>query len=565
MRKLKLKAIAALFAAAALSACGGGGGGEPIEGPPPAPAPGPAPSPGPAPAPVPVPPPPPAPSAPFNTLGSTAATLAADATLGFSGANGNLITVDDPDSDVLTTTLTVSAGTLRVTGGSGATIGGDGTAEVTVAGTIAQINAALNGMVFTAPSTAQTVVLIVATEDASTPTPLSDIDEFSLTITAAPMPGFQSFEPALNVLGQPNFDSGSSGPPTQRNLLRPRGAVAISESGRIYVPDTGHNRVLVFSSGAGPGSLAQLRLGQPSFSAGGARIEQGSHPEAAHVAIAGGRMAVAEPFAHRVSLYASVPTASTHLPVGLLGQHSFDGTLGGTCAGRVLNRPSSVAITPDAGKVLVADTGNSRVTIYNFFPLSAGTSPIPDVALGQTHPDCILDTVPSASSLNQPQGVWTDGTRVVVADTGNNRVLVWNTFPTVVNPVLRNGEPAHRVLGQANPSIVLPNRGAAVPGAETLNGPTHVASDGTRLAVADTGNHRVLIWDTFPNADGVPADRVLGQIEFDNMLANNPDQDGDSDGPSAEVFFSPGGLLFHNGKLYVTDRENNRVLVFDGQ
>ncbi|KQT08128.1 hypothetical protein ASG30_17020 [Ramlibacter sp. Leaf400] len=490
--------------------------------------------------------------------------MAAGASLTFNSANSNLVSVTDPDSATLTTVLTLSAGTMMLSSGGRATIGDNGTGEVTVSGTIADINVALDGMVFTAPDSAQTVILQIRTEDASTPTALSDTDEITLTITAVQLPGFQNFEPAVNVLGQPNFASGSSGPPTQRNLLGPRGAVAISESGRIYVPDTGHNRVLVFSSAAGPGSLAQLRLGQPSFSSGGARIEQGSHPEAAHVAIGDGRMAVAEPFANRISLYASVPTSTTQMPVGLLGQHSFDGTLQG-CNGRTLNQPSSVAITPDAGKVLVADRGNSRVTIYNFFPLSVGTSPAYDVSLGQTHPDCVLDPTPSSASMNQPTGVWTNGTQVVVADTGNHRVLIWNTFPSVVDPVAREGESAHRVLGQSNFTASLPNRGNSSPGAGTLNAPTHVASDGTRLAVADTGNHRVLIWDSFPNADGVPANRVLGQIDFDNMLANNPDQDGDSDGPSERVFFSPGGLLFHNGKLYVTDKDNNRILVFDGQ
>lgn len=34
--------------------------------------------------------------------------------------------------------------------------------------------------------------------------------------------------------------------------------------------------------------------------------------------------------------------------------------------------------------------------------------------------------------------------------------------------------------------------------ATSLNGPYMLASDGARLAVADFGNNRVLIWNSFP-------------------------------------------------------------------
>ena len=40
------------------------------------------------------------------------------------------------------------------------------------------------------------------------------------------------------------------------------------------------------------------------------------------------------------------------------------------------------------------------------------------------------DGVPTARTLASPTGVWSDGTRLVVADKSNNRVLIWNSFPT---------------------------------------------------------------------------------------------------------------------------------------
>ena len=59
------------------------------------------------------------------------------------------VSVADADSPALTTTLTVTSGTLSVTTGGGATILGNGTAAVTLSGSAAQINAALAGLSYT--------------------------------------------------------------------------------------------------------------------------------------------------------------------------------------------------------------------------------------------------------------------------------------------------------------------------------------------------------------------------------------------------------------------------------
>src|SRR5262249_57432928 len=87
--------------------------------------------------------------APVNTVPGAQAT--ADATsLVFSTGNGNAISVADADSQgaVEQISLTVSHGTLTLSGTSGLTVtaGANGTATMTVQGTLANINAALNGL-----------------------------------------------------------------------------------------------------------------------------------------------------------------------------------------------------------------------------------------------------------------------------------------------------------------------------------------------------------------------------------------------------------------------------------
>ena len=62
----------------------------------------------------------------------------------------------------------------------------------------------------------------------------------------------------------------------------------------------------------------------------------------------------------------------------------------------------------------------------------------------------------------------------------------------------RSNRPADIVLGQADFSGGLANRGADAPAADTLNWCYGVAIADGRLIVADTGNRRVLVWDAVP-------------------------------------------------------------------
>ena len=79
--------------------------------------------------------------APVNTVPG-AQSVAEDTILPIAG-----VSVADIDSSALTTTLSVANGILNVTAGAG--VSGNGSASVTIAGTAAQINAALAGLAYT--------------------------------------------------------------------------------------------------------------------------------------------------------------------------------------------------------------------------------------------------------------------------------------------------------------------------------------------------------------------------------------------------------------------------------
>src|SRR2546427_636999 len=132
-------------------------------------------------------------------------------------------------------------------------------------------------------------------------------------------------------------------------------------------------------------------------------------------------------------------------------------------------------------------------------PVCLGTA---DVVLGQ--PDFTTTNISlTAGGLRAPTAVASDGRVIAVADTDNNRVLIWSTIPT------RNGVPADIVVGQpdfTHGSIP----GGGVPNAKSMRGPPGVWIQNGRLFVADTQNHRVLIFNSVPTANGAAADLVLG-------------------------------------------------------
>lgn len=155
---------------------------------------------------------------------------------------------------------------------------------------------------------------------------------------------------------------------------------------------------------------------------------------------------------------------------------------------------------------------------------------------------------PTASWLYAPRGVWTDGTTVVAADTGNHRVLVWHTLPTA------DETPADVVLGQPDAHTEGPAAGGAGP-ARGLHLPTGVLVHEGRLVVADAWHHRVLVWDALPVRD-TPPDQVLGQAGPD---AVEPNAGGEA---SAATFYWPFGIAVVDGRFHVADTGNRRVLVW---
>lgn len=150
------------------------------------------------------------------------------------------------------------------------------------------------------------------------------------------------------------------------------------------------------------------------------------------------------------------------------------------------NHPGGVAVV--SGSLVLADRNNNRVFIWRGLPASGSVAPA--LVLGQSS----FDTNEPSSGLdglNWPTAVATDGTRLYVADTYNDRVLVWRSLPGA------NKQPADFAITRTS----------------GVSWPWGIWTDGRRLAVSATQGGRVLVWNRIPEGDQSP-DLTLRAADF---------------------------------------------------
>ncbi|MEM1022938.1 MAG: hypothetical protein AAGD10_14630 [Myxococcota bacterium] len=214
--------------------------------------------------------------------------------------------------------------------------------------------------------------------------------------------------------------------------------------------------------------------------------------------------------------------------------------------------PRSAFLAGSDGPLLIADTGHHRVVVHHRLPKEDGREA--DLVLGQpdfhTEGRNALRDEPTAETMNVPTGICRFGEGLAVADSWNNRVLVWRNMP------VHSSQPADFVLGQGDFEHQRPNRDGE-PRADTMHWPFQVMVHGGRLYVCDAGNRRVLVWRDLPGETGQPADFALGQADLESRSDNG--------GKSADARSVrwPHDMTIHGGRLLVSDAGNNRVLAWN--
>jgi sugar lactone lactonase YvrE len=210
-----------------------------------------------------------------------------------------------------------------------------------------------------------------------------------------------------------------------------------------------------------------------------------------------------------------------------------------------IDGPTAVTIDSNTGKVFVSDTNGDRVLRYASASSLKNGAPA-EAVLGQTN---FFDQADSTTrtTLNDPEGMFVDRFgRLWLADRSNNRVLLFEAAS-----FRASGSQADRVFGQ--PDFTTSSTAAA---ANKMIGPSSVWVDSSdRLWVADSGNHRVLRFDSISTKpSGASANGVLGQVNFTTGTA----------GSGAAGMQNPRGIAVSpSGSLFVACQNANRILRYD--
>jgi uncharacterized repeat protein (TIGR01451 family) len=304
------------------------------------------------------------------------------------------------------------------------------------------------------------------------------------------------------VLGQPGLNTNgiNAGGVSASSLQEPRGLALNTQSPRLFVADSGNNRVLSWPNPAAfsNNQAADVILGQPNA----------------------------------VSILENV------------------GSL--TPSAKTMANPRSVAVD-SAGRLYVADSGNKRVLRFDP-PFSTNQAAVQ--VFGQngdfTKNDQATQLNPTADNLGNPDGIAVDTQdNLYIADRFLHRVSIY------LAPATSNNTTADLVIGQPNLTSAALNQNAPLPAANTLAMPIAVGLDSANnLYVADEGNNRVLLF-LAPLSNNKNAVRVYGQPNFSQSISNNPTR-------SATTLSGPVGVAIDpaTGNLFVADALNNRILEY---
>ena len=306
------------------------------------------------------------------------------------------------------------------------------------------------------------------------------------------------------ITGEPFIFKGDEGNP----FLAPRGVFLIKN--HLFVTDTGQNRVFIWKS------LDDFGFGISDFGEGAPKSD--------------------------------IRNPKSLLVLGQMDKDDTGRNSGKKVSASTLHYPSG--IWSDGEKLIVADAWNHRVLIWHSMPTENGQAA--DVVIGQpdfesNEPNTKgIGANPTERSLNWCYGVFSDGERLWIADTGNRRVLFFNKIPT------ENYAAADGVIGKSNfNERDYDNADAIWPYS------VKISPEG-KMAITDTQYYRILLWNDWQKAFTQKADAIIGQKDFDSSGANQYGLY-----PQAHTLNWCYDTCFYKNGIFVADAGNSRVLWFD--
>ncbi len=363
------------------------------------------------------------------------------------------------------------------------------------------------------------------------------------------------------------------------NLAQPSG-VAVDSNGNFYVSSEPHNQVYEYTQPVALDTADLLNLmigpGAQNPNAGSLQFPMGLAIDAVN------NLYVADQANNRVLEFNEGGSPGNRMANGVGGQIDRSHNAPNYVDAVGEDAPGGIAVDalsdPPYRHLYVADSKNNRVLGWNDVSAYVSAQPA-DIALGQPElfsykcnngvaggdvaglgPDSLCG--PARMAVDQKGNLY-------VADSGNNRVLVYNTpFNGASGEPGAGDTSADFVYGQGGAFTTM-NCNLDGASATSLCNPAAVALDGAgNIYIADAGNNRVLEFAKAGNppvASDALANRSYGQGAVSDFSDTQcADGVGPDPPPSNHGMCNPGGVaLDMAGNLFIADSGNSRVMEID--
>ena len=316
-----------------------------------------------------------------------------------------------------------------------------------------------------------------------------------------------------------NLEKNKLGP---SNLSFPGKILADESSGRLFIADSNHNRIVVTNL---KGEVIDVAGNREIGKKDGTFAETSfNHPQG--MAINDNILYVADTENHLIrELDLGVRTVKTIAGTGK--QASFMAT-GGMGVHSPLNSPWDITFIDN--KLYIAMAGAHQIWVMdlstNLFQPYAGS--------GQ---EARIDGSLDSCALAQPSGITTDGIKLYFADSEVSSIRSADLDP--------NGE-VNTIVGRD--LFVFGDRDGKGNNVR-LQHPLGILYRDGLLYVADTYNNKI---------------KVINPMDKTSTTFLGTGKSGDKDGREAE-FYEPGGLSFADGKFYIADTNNHAIRSVDAK
>lgn len=338
------------------------------------------------------------------------------------------------------------------------------------------------------------------------------------------------------VAGNGGGFAGDNGPATSA-LFNEVGAIALDATGRLFIADTGNNRIRVVENGiiktyAGSSSCSGTGFCLGGFGGDGSSATTALLDHPAALVVTATAVFVADTSNQRIrridATTKTITTIAGSASVGFAGD-------GGAALAASLNDPSGLAIDA-SGVIYLSDTDNNRIR-------SVSPGGIITTIAGTTLDEPTGDGGSATSAiLGDPVGVAVDASgNVYIADNTHHQIRRV-TPDGLISTVAGTGDAGYRASDEGKPAVNA-----------WLNGPKFVMLDAAgNLYITDTLNHRVRKVDTAGNITTIAGSGAAGY-------------DGDGAQATTKSLNYPIALAFDaSGNLLIADTQNNRVRKVDG-